>query len=75
VGRRRSYGHPGACRRAVRCARAQGVGGGLYRACAREEVFTGGTLLARRRNGTPLGLVHGVPLWLVAPGRACYSSL
>jgi DMSO/TMAO reductase YedYZ molybdopterin-dependent catalytic subunit len=40
-----------------------------------EEVLTGGALLARRLNGTPLTQEHGAPLRLVAPGRACFYSV
>lgn len=40
-----------------------------------EEALTGGALLARRLNGTPLTPEHGAPLRLVAPGRACFYSV
>jgi DMSO/TMAO reductase YedYZ molybdopterin-dependent catalytic subunit len=40
-----------------------------------EEALTGGALLARRLNGTPLTRDHGAPLRLVAPGRACFYSV
>jgi DMSO/TMAO reductase YedYZ molybdopterin-dependent catalytic subunit len=40
-----------------------------------EEALTGGALLARCLNGTPLTLEHGAPLRLVAPGRACFYSV
>lgn len=40
-----------------------------------EEVLTGGALLARCLNGTPLTQEHGAPLRLVAPGRACFYSV
>jgi DMSO/TMAO reductase YedYZ molybdopterin-dependent catalytic subunit len=40
-----------------------------------EEALTGGALLARRLNGTPLSPEHGAPLRLVAPGRACFYSV
>jgi DMSO/TMAO reductase YedYZ molybdopterin-dependent catalytic subunit len=40
-----------------------------------EEALTGGALLARRLNGTPLTPAHGAPLRLVAPGRACLYSV
>jgi DMSO/TMAO reductase YedYZ molybdopterin-dependent catalytic subunit len=40
-----------------------------------EEALRGGALLARRLNGTPLTPVHGAPLRLVAPGRACFDSV
>ena len=40
-----------------------------------EEVLTGGALLARCLNGTPLTPEHGAPLRLVAPGRACFYSV
>ena len=40
-----------------------------------EEALTGGALLARCLNGTPLTPEHGAPLRLVAPGRACFYSV
>jgi len=40
-----------------------------------EEALRGGALLARRLNGMPLTPVHGAPLRLVAPGRACFDSV
>jgi DMSO/TMAO reductase YedYZ molybdopterin-dependent catalytic subunit len=40
-----------------------------------EEALMGGAILARRLNGTPLTPAHGAPLRLVAPGRACFSSV
>ena len=40
-----------------------------------EEVLTGGAVLARCLNGTPLTPEHGAPLRLVAPGRACFDSV
>ena len=40
-----------------------------------EEALTGGALLARCLNGTPLTPEHGAPLRLVAPGRACMYSV
>jgi DMSO/TMAO reductase YedYZ molybdopterin-dependent catalytic subunit len=40
-----------------------------------EEVLTGGAVLARRLNGTPLTPAHGAPLRLVAPGRAGFYSV
>jgi DMSO/TMAO reductase YedYZ molybdopterin-dependent catalytic subunit len=40
-----------------------------------QEALTGGALLARTLNGTPLTPEHGAPLRLVAPGRACYYSV
>ena len=40
-----------------------------------EEALTGGALLARRLNGTPLTPAHGAPLRLVAPGRTCFYSV
>ena len=40
-----------------------------------EEALTGGALLARRLNGTPLTPEHGAPLRLVAPGRACFYNV
>ena len=40
-----------------------------------EEALTGGALLARSLNGTPLTPEHGAPLRLVAPGRACFYSV
>ena len=40
-----------------------------------EEALTGGALLARCLNGTPLTREHGAPLRLVAPGRACFYSV
>jgi DMSO/TMAO reductase YedYZ molybdopterin-dependent catalytic subunit len=40
-----------------------------------EEALTGGALLARCLNGTPLTQEHGAPLRLVAPGRACFYSV
>jgi DMSO/TMAO reductase YedYZ molybdopterin-dependent catalytic subunit len=40
-----------------------------------EEALTGGALLARCLNGTPLTPEHGAPLRLVAPGRACFDSV
>jgi DMSO/TMAO reductase YedYZ molybdopterin-dependent catalytic subunit len=40
-----------------------------------EEALTGGGLLARSLNGTPLTQEHGAPLRLVAPGRACFYSV
>jgi DMSO/TMAO reductase YedYZ molybdopterin-dependent catalytic subunit len=40
-----------------------------------EEALTGRALLARRLNGVLLTLEHGVPLRLVAPGRACFYSV
>jgi DMSO/TMAO reductase YedYZ molybdopterin-dependent catalytic subunit len=40
-----------------------------------EEALTGGALLARHLNGTPLTPVHGAPLRLVAPGRTCFYSV
>lgn len=40
-----------------------------------EEVLTGGAVLTRGLNGTPLTPAHGAPLRLVAPGRACLYSV
>ena len=40
-----------------------------------EEALTGGALLARCLNGTPLTPEHGAPLRLVASGRACFYSV
>jgi DMSO/TMAO reductase YedYZ molybdopterin-dependent catalytic subunit len=40
-----------------------------------EEALTGGAILARRLNGTPLTPAHGAPLRLVAPGRVCWYSV
>jgi DMSO/TMAO reductase YedYZ molybdopterin-dependent catalytic subunit len=40
-----------------------------------EEALTGGALLARCLNGTPLTREHGAPLRFVAPGRACFYSV
>jgi DMSO/TMAO reductase YedYZ molybdopterin-dependent catalytic subunit len=40
-----------------------------------EEALTGGALLARCLNGTPLTPEHGAPLRLVAPGRACFYNV
>ena len=40
-----------------------------------DEALTGGALLARCLNGTPLTPEHGAPLRLVAPGRACFYSV
>lgn len=40
-----------------------------------QEALTGGALLARTLNGTPLTPEHGAPLRLVAPGRACFYSV
>jgi len=40
-----------------------------------EEALTGGALLTRCLNGTPLTREHGAPLRLVAPGRACLYSV
>ena len=39
------------------------------------EALTGGTILAHCLNGTPLTPEHGAPLWLLAPGRACFYSV
>jgi DMSO/TMAO reductase YedYZ molybdopterin-dependent catalytic subunit len=39
------------------------------------EALTGGALLARYLNGTPLTPEHGAPLRLVAPGRACFYNV
>ena len=39
------------------------------------ETLTGGALLARGLNGTPLTPEHGAPLRLVAPGRACFYNV
>jgi DMSO/TMAO reductase YedYZ molybdopterin-dependent catalytic subunit len=68
---RPSWGMPacGPLRACSRCRR-----GALQGLCPRGGL-TGGALLARRLNRTPLRPVHGAPLWLVAPGRACCSSL
>lgn len=40
-----------------------------------QEALTGGAILARTLNGTPLTPQHGAPLRLVAPGRACFYSV
>ena len=40
-----------------------------------EEALTGGALLARCLNCTPLTPEHGAPLRLVAPGQACFYSV
>jgi DMSO/TMAO reductase YedYZ molybdopterin-dependent catalytic subunit len=54
-------------------------GGTLHCAPSADAVagraLTGGALLARRLNGTPLTPEHGAPLRLVAPGRACFYSV
>ena len=40
-----------------------------------EEALTGGAILARRLNETPLTPAHGAPLRLVAPGRAGFDRV
>jgi len=40
-----------------------------------QEALTGGALLARCLNGTPLTQEHGAPLRFVAPGRVCFYSV